>query len=76
MAYLKQVLIAVDQLANALSGGWADETFSARMYRERRYGAVRFIDAVFFFDKNHCEESYRSELLRTQLPGAYRRGVR
>jgi len=27
---VKQILIAVDQLGNALLGGWADETLSSR----------------------------------------------
>lgn len=31
--YLKQVLIAFDQLINALLGGWADETLSSRAWR-------------------------------------------
>lgn len=32
---LKQIAIAVDQLGNTLLGGWADETLSARAYRNR-----------------------------------------
>ncbi len=32
---MKQVAIAIDQLLNALLGGWADETLSARMWRHR-----------------------------------------
>ena len=49
---MKQILIAIDQLANAV------------------------IDAIFFWDrqgpKRHCQLSYESELLRTQLPHSYR----
>lgn len=33
MHYMRFVLIAVDQLFNALLGGYADETFSSRIYR-------------------------------------------
>lgn len=69
---MKQVLIALDQLANALVGGFADETLSARCWREQRHGAVRVIDALFFWERGHCEASYRAELLRTQLPRGYR----
>lgn len=44
--YLKQVLIALDQLLNTLFKGYADETLSSRAYRLRvarahyRYGAL------------------------------------
>lgn len=80
---LRQVAIAIDQFVNACFGGWADETLSARAYRQgienpnwRRVQGV--IDAVFFWDyevigKNalvmrHCELSYLSELQRMQSP--------
>ena len=73
--WLKQVVVAVDQLFNALiPGGWADETLSARCWRLRSrkaWGAARrVIDivALLFRDKNHCEASYRSEMLRLQSP--------
>ena len=33
MSYLLRLLIALDQLANALIGGHPDETLSARAYR-------------------------------------------
>ena len=38
---MKQILIAVDQLANAVIGGWADETLSSRAWREDRRRLVR-----------------------------------
>ena len=72
--YSYHVLIALDQLANALAGGAADETFSSRCYR----GAIlaknprkrwRFWYALvngLFCDKNHCKEAYESELSRKQ----------
>ena len=43
----KQVLIAVDQLLNTLTGGWADETISARAWRCNSIWAVRFINWIF-----------------------------
>ena len=36
--YLKQVLIAFDQLVNALLGGWADESLSAHAWRQHLEG--------------------------------------
>ncbi len=72
----KQVLIAVDQLANTLVGGFADETISARMYRTRN-PFRHVVDVLFFWDmtgrKRHCELSYESELLRRHLPKGYRK---
>jgi uncharacterized protein YcfL len=75
---MKQVLIAVDQLFNTLIGGMADETLSASAWRNRnKHSLYKVIDALFFWDrqgvKRHCQLSYESELLRQQLPKAYRR---
>lgn len=73
---MKQVLIALDQLGNALLGGHADETVSARAWRLRArapWGAVRWmIDWIFFWEAGHCEAAWRSELLRRHLPKGYR----
>ncbi len=69
---LAQVLIALDQMANAICGGWADETLSSRAYRESPR-VEKFINALFFWDKDHCYESYVSEQLRTQLPPELRK---
>ena len=79
---LKQLAIAVDQLLNVLIGlignrpSWADETMSAhamRMELERgRSWARKLIDGILWFDKDHCKESYESEILRRQLPPSMR----
>lgn len=77
--WLLQVLIALDQFINALLFfGWADETISARAWRQRAKWqwrvARRVIDALFALlgDSNHCQGAYESELQRQQLPGALR----
>lgn len=77
MSYLTQLLIAVDQFANCLLlGGWADETISARAYRQRhkwRWAFVHeFVDLLFFFQKDHCRKAFEAELDRRQLPPALR----
>lgn len=68
----KQVLIAFDQLLNALCGGWADETLSSRAWRwycsGKRSWPRKFIDSLFFWETDHCRESYESERLRLQMP--------
>lgn len=74
--HVKQFLIALDQVLNTIFGGWADESLSSRAYRleqERgRKWARVIIDSLLFFDKDHCKESYESEILRRQLPPAMR----
>lgn len=70
-----QVLIALDQVANTLLGGWADETLSAHAYRSRLAGKPwpsRIINALFFWQEDHCREAFESERARTQLPPEYR----
>lgn len=80
---MKQQLIALDQFVNTLvwaegeGFGKADETISARAWRLRnrnwRWGTARkVIDTLFFWDKNHCQTSFESELLRNHLPREYR----
>ncbi|WP_337608576.1 hypothetical protein [Duodenibacillus massiliensis] len=72
LGYIKNVLIGVDQLVNAVIGGWPDESLSSRSWREyvsgKRLWPKRLIDTLLWFDKNHCEESYLSEKERRQLP--------
>lgn len=79
--YVKQILIAFDQLLNTLVPfGWADETFSARCYRENDdrihwLFLNRLIDAIFYcltFKWGHCKRAYLSEQERMQLPPEYR----
>lgn len=77
MRYIKNVMIAIDQLANCILGGMPDETISAKVYRMRERGFYWeylriMIDKLFWFDKNHCLESYNSELYRKQISAEYR----
>ncbi len=74
-----QVLIAVDQVLNTvvwLPGdgfGFADETLSARAWRLRaQSNAWRVIDAIFFWQQQHCRQAYESEQQRRHLPQEYR----
>lgn len=73
MRYGKAVLIGVDQLANAILGGWPDETLSSRCWRLSLAGRDwprLVVDGLarIFGDRNHCRESYESERLGRQLP--------
>ena len=75
---MKQFLVAIDQLLNTILGGHADETLSARAYRteqsDKPFGKFfrPLIDTIFFFDKDHCYQSYLSEFERRQLPSHYK----
>lgn len=74
MGYGKSVLIALDQLVNALFGGWPDETISSRAWRWELAGVRswprRLIDglALILDDRDHCRESFESERLGRQSP--------
>ena len=69
-------MVAFDQLFNALFGGTCDETLSSRAHRlkvERgRKIPSMIINAIFFFQEDHCKEAYESEINRLHLPGSMR----
>jgi len=81
------ILIAFDQLLNAILGGYPDETISARCWREKRL--LRYvIDGLFFWQfvyekrlynkivarwKGHCEQCYEWEMARKDLPEVYKK---
>lgn len=72
MSYIKNILIAIDQLGNTLIGGSADETISSRFGRAIREdrclpckAVCKFLD---LFEKNHCIKSIeRVENTRTEV---------
>ena len=80
MSWLLQVLIAIDQLGNALLfAGWADETISARAWRQRAKWQWRIarllIDGLFrlFGSADHSRQSFDSEATGQHLPQELRR---
>ena len=74
--YIKNILIALDQLINAILRGEPDETLSSRAYRldidRDRAWPRRIIDTLLFFDHDHCKGAWVSELERRQLPPSMR----
>ena len=79
MSVLKNFLIGIDQTVNTLvklSDGYGavDEMLSARAWRLReQHPKLRlWIDRLFFWDDNHCQECYEIELRSEQLPKTYR----
>lgn len=76
MQYLINILITLDQFLNVLFGGHPDETMSASLWRHREKSACwcfgyMMINTIFFWQKDHCLESYLSEVQRKQLPKQY-----
>ena len=67
-----QIAVAFDQLVNTFFGGFADETISSRSHRAyvsgKRKWTRNVINALFFWQEDHCKEAYESELNRVQLP--------
>ena len=70
--WAKQLFIAIDQLVNTLLGGWPDETLSSRAWRWHvagiRHWPKLVIETLFFWDADHCRESFESERQGRQLP--------
>ena len=75
------LLIAIDQLAwviLTLGNGMPDETISAALWRMESQGkwAGRvfrpIVDALFFFDPDHCLKAWQAERAKAQLPSFYR----
>lgn len=77
-----QFWVALDQLGNVFVSclfrekAWADETLSAHAWRWQIDGTRewprRVIDAMLFWQSEHCRKAYESEKSRAQLPEAER----
>lgn len=71
--------IALDQFLYVLvtlGNGSPDETLSAAAWRWESMGKWQgllrpVIDTLFFFDRNHCWNSFEAERLRKHLPPEY-----
>ena len=78
MTYTEGVLIAIDQLVNALVGDWPDETLSSRCGRWSKDGVRdwprRIIDGLPFWKAGHCLRAYEGEKKRLQCPPELREG--
>jgi len=73
-AYLWNIFIGLTQLLNTLLGGFPDETTSSRMWRWHLQGKPKgtifaaVIDAIFFWQEDHCRKAYEAERTRYHLP--------
>ena len=76
--YCINLLCALDQLVNALAGGWCDETMSSHAYRLWRAGKpfgwlMRVYDLLFAWQRvppeyiGHCHWAWAKERQRYQI---------
>ncbi len=65
--------LAFSQLLNVLIGsGYADESLSA--FSHRTNGPLRpIINALFFWQEDHCRDAFYAEKGMKQLPPEYRK---
>lgn len=72
---LREVVVGVDQLLNAILGGYCSETLSSRCWRLRDYKPYSYlrpaIDKLFFWQPSHCKASYEAQVARRNVPADY-----
>jgi len=59
--YLNRIAISFSILLNAILGGRTNQTFSARNWarkRKNKLNLVWFIDKMFFWKKDHCQDAW------------------
>ena len=65
MGYVKNLLIAIDQLANTIFGGDPDETISSRcgkyVRRNRGWFPCQLCKILNWFQKDHCIQSIEED---------------
>ena len=75
-SYIQNLGIAVDQLFSALLGYPCDLTLSALFQRwhmkGKRSWPRKLTNMLFFWQDDHCETAYKSEMDRLHLPADMR----
>jgi len=70
-SYFSNLSISFSQSLNTLLGGYPIESLSSRAYKNQNvyfWHIIRtFIDALFFFEKKHCEKTYFKDLERANF---------
>ena len=70
--YILNILIAFDQLINALILGQPNETISSRAWRCKDTSSFwkfmrKLVDTLFFWQKDHCYNSFIYEIKRNKI---------
>ena len=70
--YLINILISLDQFLNVLFLGQPDETISSRAWRCKDSSSFwkfmrKLIDMLFFWQKDHCYNSFIYEIERNKI---------
>lgn len=80
--FVKNLLLSIDQTGNVFLMGSADETISARSYREgvihgkRHWAAMNwFVNKLFWFEPEHTRMAYEAERYRCHMPADYQLGA-
>lgn len=78
LKFIKNLLLSIDQTGNVFLMGSADETISARSYREgelngkKHWKAMQwFVDKLFWFEPGHTKKAYEAEKARCHMPSDY-----
>ena len=77
--YLERISIALSILINVILGGYSNQTFSARNYawkKEGKLNLVWLIDTIFWFDPDHCLDSWAYWYIRKNLETSYDNNLR
>ena len=70
---LGHLILWLDQGFNILVGsGYCDEMYSS--FAHRKGGKIRrIVNTIFFWQADHCQEAFITELQRRHLPPEYRK---
>ncbi len=77
--YFQRLGIAISVLFNVILGGYSNQSFSARNYAWKREGKpnlVWLIDIIFWFDQDHCMNSWLYWYTRKTLGEQYDNDIR
>lgn len=72
MNIIKRAALWLDYGLNTLRGGLPTEPISAWVWRKQYTTAIKIIDTLFFWDKDHCKTSYENVKAKINLPQEYR----
>lgn len=67
----KRFALLFDFAANTLRGGLPTEPISAWVWRKQYKTAIRTINLIFFWEKDHCKVSYERVKSKANLPEDY-----